>query len=139
MGRRLTFLALGFCVSCGQPPPPAPSAVINASPEALCYGDTNTQVVLDASGSAPRLTLVPAPPDPGEAPLQYQWSFSGDGYMVDDGDPATSTVTVNLLTATRPLHVTLRVQNGEGGVTEALKSIAITLPDPTGHCPLPTQ
>jgi hypothetical protein len=151
----LPWLAVPLFASCGQPPPPAPSAVISASPESVCYGDATTQIVLDASGSAPRLTLIPVPPDPGEAPLQFQWSFSGDAYVwADDNmthgagtlvDSATNkpvsnaSVTVNLVTATRPLHVTLRVQNGEGGVTEALKTITITLPDPSGQCPLPPQ
>jgi len=41
------------------------------------------------------------------------------------------------MAADRPLHVRLRVENAERGVSEALVTIAVTPRDANGQCPLP--
>jgi len=124
-------------LGCGEPPPPAPSAVIRACPAAVCLGDDfATSIHLDASKSAPRLTLVEVPADPDEPPLSFSWSFSGSGMLFDRGTTAEPDILVSMK-ADRPLHVRLRVENADGGVAEALQSIAVTPLDEAGLCPLP--
>lgn len=123
--------------SCGSPPPPAPSAVITASPTSVCIGDDLTTTIhLDAKASAPNLSLVYQKPDPNEPPLKYAWSFSGSHVVVDTGDDHSVALTL-FMTADRPLHVRLRVENAAGGVTEALTTISVTPLDDNGVCPLP--
>jgi len=112
--------------------------VIRACPSSVCMGDDfATSIHLDATKSAPRLTLVEAPPDPNEPPLKFQWSFSGSKMLFDEGGATDDDLLVSMQ-ADRPLHVTLRVENGEGGVSEALKSLSVTPLDENGQCPLPS-
>ena len=125
--------------ACAGPPPPAPSAVIEASPRAVCLGDGNaTRITLDSSSSSPELTLVPVPRKPTDPPLGILWSFAGSAYEITEGDPTADVVTLTMA-GDRPLHVTLRVENAEGGVTEAVTTIAVTPRDATGGCPLPVE
>lgn len=139
MGRRSVFLAITALLSaaCGEPPPPAPSAVIDASPEAVCLGDEfETTIRLDASDSAPYLTLVYVPPDPDAPPLKLDWTFSGSETTLLDGD-AHSVELALAMKGDRPLHVTLEVENSVGGVSRVTKTIAVTPLDDDGNCPLP--
>ena len=142
MGTRAKVLALGIAAtclvtSCGSPPPPAPSAVITASPTSVCVGDElATTIHLDAKSSAPNLTLVYQRSDPNEPPLKYAWTFSGSHVVIDSGDEHSVALTL-FITADRPLHVRLRVENGAGGVSEALTTIAVTPLDDAGKCPIP--
>lgn len=139
MGKaRLALLAL---VTCGTPPPPAPSAIITASPASVCIDDGfATDIELDATNSARRLTLVPAPGDPDAAPLQFEWSFSGSQIEIQ-GDPSRDHLHDEQLTVRmkgdRPLHVKLHVVNGEKGTSDALVTISITPRNTDGTCPLP--
>ncbi len=124
-------------MSCGEPPPPAPSAVITASPTSLCIDDGfATPIHLDALSSAQSLTLVYVRPDPNAPPLSFLWSFEGSAMQFDDGDPKSDVLTVRMR-GDRPLHVKLRVQNAAGGVTETLTTISVTARDKSGNCPLP--
>lgn len=126
-----------FALGCGEPPPPAPSAVIRACPGSICMGDEfATSIHLDATKSAPKLTLVEAPVDPSEPPLSFEWSFSGSKMLFDKGTTAEPDILVSMQ-ADRPLHVRLRVENGAGGVAEALETISVTPLDEDGLCPLP--
>lgn len=138
MLRRTVFLVIGLVsAGCGEPPPPAPSAVIHASPEAVCIGDEyETTIVLDASDSAPYLTLVYVPPDPDAPPLRFAWSFSGSQKTLLDGNEHGAELSL-AMKGDRPLHVTLEVENDIGGVSSATKSIAVTPLDTDGNCPLP--
>ncbi len=124
-------------LACGQgPPAPAPSAVINAMPTAVCAGDNfMTPIALDAKGSAAHLTLVYVPPPPGSPPLRYHWAFSGSATMVTAGDVNSDSVTVTMA-GDRPLHVALTVSNSEGGSTTTTTTIDITPLDSSGNCPL---
>ncbi len=130
----------GVLAACGSPPPPEPSAVINADPTAVCLGDGyHTTIHLDAKQSAPNLTLVYVRPDPGAPPLKYLWSFSGSDYQLGDGDDLIGEALSVTMAADRPLHVTLRVENAAGGVGIARSTIAVTPPDASGACPLPVK
>ncbi len=143
-------------LACSGPPPPAPAAVINATPAAVCVGDAfRTPIHLDSRGTAPSLTLVYTVPDPDAGAVKLAWSFSGvvclqgfgkdqscanPGYdvIVDtvepdgtvDADDVFISVAGNV-----PTQVTLRVTNAAGGVTETQSTIAIT-PLDAGVCPL---
>jgi len=131
------ILLVAAVMACGEPPPPAPSAVINASPMAVCVGDAfATAIHLDAKQSLPNLTLVYERPAPDSPPLKYTWSFEGSESTLDDGALDADTLVVRMA-GDRPLHVRLRVENSVGGVSEALTSIAVTPLDPSGACPLP--
>jgi hypothetical protein len=133
--------ALRTCVaivvlSCASPPPPAPSAVITASPASVCAGDAfTTLIALDATKSASRLTLVYVGKDPTEPPLSFAWSFSGAEVRIEDGKQTDDKLVVRVA-GDRPVHVRLRVTNAAGGVTDTLATIALTLPDDQGRCPL---
>lgn len=134
--RAASALVLAAACACASPPAPAPSAVITASPASVCAGDGfATPIALDATKSAPRLTLVYARPDPSEPPLSYAWSFAGSERTIDDGEATSDKLTVRMA-GDRPLHVRLRVTNAAGGVTEALATIALTPLDDRGRCPL---
>jgi hypothetical protein len=129
-------LALGTG-ACGEPPPPAPSAVIRACPAAVCVGDDfTTWIHLDAKKSSSRLRLVYEPPKPDEPPLAFEWSFSGSQWNLDAGALDADDIVVTLA-ADRPLHVTLRAENATGGVAETTRTIAVTPVDEDGKCPLP--
>ena len=135
-GRALLMTVSLGVVACGEPPPPAPSAVIRACPSAVCFGDDSlTSIHLDATRSAPRLTLVEAPVDPNEPPLKLQWSFNVSELVWDIGNSKAPDIGVSW-EGKQPLHVTLRVENSVGGVAEALDTIAITPLDENGECPL---
>jgi hypothetical protein len=138
MSRRLVSLGIALvCGACGERPPPAPSAVIQATPEAVCLGDEyETTIALDASDSARFLTLVYVPPDPDAPPLSFAWSFSGSEKTLIDGNLASPLLSV-AMKGDRPLHVTLEVENDVGGVSTVTKSIAVTPLDADGTCPLP--
>ncbi len=112
--------------------------------------------MLDSSGTAGHLTLVPAPPDPSEYPLKIHWTFPGYAITtcektdqlpcIEGVDRTTDTLmpsdisTVNLRVAgDRPVHAQLHVENAKGAANDALVTISITLPDDTGQCPLPAS
>lgn len=135
LGTFLGALAVG---ACGEPPPPAPSAVIRACPSSVCVGDDfATSIRLNGKKSAPRLTLVEAPPDPDEPPLKVRWSFSGSDWLFDNESLPTQPDILVSMAGDRPLHVTLRVENSVGGVSEALETLSVTPLDADGTCPLP--
>jgi P pilus assembly chaperone PapD len=160
MKLRLSWIALS-ALACSGPPPTAPAAVITATPTSVCEGDDfQTPIVLDSTGSSPVLTLVYTPPAADAAlgycgnTTCYLWSFSGAvckglstdpspcDVIIDPGsvepDGTVDSTIVNLTMAgDRPVLVTLRVENGVGGVTEAQTSISITPLDDAGACPLP--
>lgn len=139
MSRALRYVVCALAVACGEPPPPAPSAVINASPKAVCVGDGfATAIHLDAKQSLPYLTLVYVRPAAGSPPLKYAWSFEGSENTLEDGSLDADVLTVRMA-GDRPLHVRLRVENSVGGVSEALTSIAVTPLDASGACPLPAE
>ena len=139
MSRLLRGLVCVLAVACGEPPPPAPSAVINASPKAVCVGDGfATAIHLDAKQSLPYLTLVYVRPPADSPPLKYTWSFEGSATTLEDGSLDADALVVRMA-GDRPLHVRLRVENSVGGVSEALTSIAVTPLDASGACPLPSE
>lgn len=134
-GAAALVVAASSLSACGEPPPPAPSAVIALEPSSVCLGDDfQTLIRLDASESAPTLTLVPVAPEPDDPPLRLHWSFSGAEHRVVEGD--VHSVELGVTTAgDRPLHVALEVENAEGGSATTLKTVAITLPGDGGPCP----
>ncbi len=155
MVRRWLALA-ALCLACGSPPPPAPGAVVNASPASFC-AEQETVIQLDSSGTSSHLTLVPVAPDPSEFPLTLDWSLPGHSALscaktgkrpCIEGDPMidhthevlevgkTSTISVRAF-GDRPLEVVLRVKNAKGGVGEANLTVPLTLLDDNGQCPLP--
>jgi hypothetical protein len=138
MGKRSVLVAIGLLlVACGEPPPPAPSAVIVASPEAVCIGDEfETTITLDASDSAPYLTLVYVPPAPDAPALDFSWTFTGSEKTFIDGNAHSAELSL-AMKGDRPLHVTLEVENSVGGVSSITKTIAVTPLDEDGNCPLP--
>lgn len=137
MSRSLRYLLCALAVSCGEPPPPAPSAVINASPKTVCVGDGfATAVHLDAKQSLPYLTLVYVRPPKDSPPLRYTWSFEGSASTLEDGSLDADALVLRMA-GDRPLHVRLRVENSVGGISEALTTIAVTPLDANGACPLP--
>lgn len=121
--------------ACGAPAPGAPSAVVTSDPEAVCLGDDyRTPIVLDASDSAPRLTLVPAMPDPDAPPLGFEWDLSGSAWALLEGDLDGERLVV-AIAGDRPLHVELTVREPGGGVATTLHTVAVTEPDPAaGVC-----
>ncbi|MCC6214822.1 MAG: hypothetical protein IT376_08140 [Polyangiaceae bacterium] len=117
-------LAAGW-LGCGAPPPPAPSVVIDATPTWVCRGDDHrTEVILDASGSQSRLTLVPVPDPPTEPPLELEWRLSGSAWRLVEGDLRAERLRLTLA-ADRPLHVVLEARNADGGQASALRTIGI--------------
>ncbi len=119
-------IAALLCVACGEPPPAAPSAVISADPAYVCLDDDfATEISLDAGDSQSHLTLVPVAPDPDEPPLSFSWSFGGAEHRIVEGDVHAQTLLVSTR-GDRPLHVSLHVENSEGGEADALFSIAVT-------------
>jgi hypothetical protein len=127
-------LALAL-MGCGSPPPPAPSAVIDTNPGSVCQGDDHeTPVHLDATASAPRLTLVPVAPREGEAITSIRWTFTGSEYRIVEGSEQSLELKVTLQ-ADRPLHVRLTLENDAGGEAEARTTISVTERLPDGSCP----
>ncbi len=124
-------------VGCAGPPPDPPTAVIDASPNAVCVGDAyRTPITLSGARSAARLSLVPAPPGPDEPPLTYAGQLEGDHYAVLDGALDTDALTV-AMAGERPLHVTLTVTTEDGGEAETLRSIGVIVagaPSCDGGC-----
>ncbi len=123
-------VALACLWGCGSPPPAPPTAVIDADPASVCYGDGfATTVKLSAARSSPALALVPQPVPEGAPPLAFEWSFSGAAVVVklryaDGIDVATA--------GDRPLHVRLSARAADGGEATTLHTVPITLPE---HCP----
>jgi hypothetical protein len=112
--------------ACSGPPPDPPSAVVALSPATICEGDGHhTEIILDGSGSSAQLTLVPVPPEPGEPPLRFAWTLSGAAFEVVAGD-LTSDVVVLTSAGDRPLHASLTVTNGSGGIATTLRTVSIT-------------
>ena len=126
VGPRAPSWWCALCLAgCGAPPPGAPSAVVTSSPEAVCLGDDyRTEVTLDASESAPRLTLVPGA-SPGDATLTYSWALSGSAHVVVRGDLDTESLVVRML-GDRPLHAELVVRESGGGIASTLHTVAVT-------------
>jgi hypothetical protein len=134
---RTALLVGATALACGSPPPSPPSAVITATPEAVCQGDDyRTSVHLDGSKSSADLSLVYSPPAPNAPPLVYAWSFEGSEYMLSNASDPTSDAVDVTMAGDRPLEVHLQVQNAAGGVSVTLLTIAITPPDASGRCPL---
>ena len=147
--------ALTIACACSGPPPTAPAAVINATPNSVCVGDDfKTQIHLDSRGSAPALTLVYTRPDPDAGDLTYAWFVDGDVCRGLDSDPSPCDVVIDgssvdalgdmtnpdllfTMRGDRPVNVTLRVTNAAGGVTESRTTVSITPLDDAGTCPLP--
>ncbi len=131
----MVLAAAAFSAACGAPPESAPSAVVTSDPESVCLGDGfATPIVLDASDSAPRLTLVPAPPDPDAPPLRYRWTLSGSRWVLVEGVLDGERLVV-AIEGDRPLHVELSVSDAEGGTATTDHTVAVTLPDPaSGRC-----
>lgn len=124
-----SIIAAFFVIACGAPDPEPPTAVITADPETVPLGDNHqTVITLDAYNSAPRLSLVPVPPDPDEPPLDYEWSLSGAEHRIISGAMNEPELQVTIK-GDRPLHVELTVRNDEGGVAASLKTISVTRTD----------
>ena len=112
---------------CGGPPPPPPSAVIAVTPETIAEG-IRTPLRFHAGKSTPRLTLVPAAPDPDDGELGYSWEFAGG---VADLPSDLRAVHVEVIaTGDRPVHATLTVTNRWGGVVSTLHSVPLVPADP---------
>ncbi|MBI4699690.1 MAG: hypothetical protein HY744_00750 [Deltaproteobacteria bacterium] len=113
---------------CGEPTAVPPSAVIVAEPTTVCVNDGfQTEIALDGSQSAARISLVPSPPADGGPQLSYAWSFTGAAYLLEDGelgDPQLSVTTAG----DRPLHVRLTTRNAAGGEASSLVTISISVP-----------
>lgn len=132
-----SLLALALS-ACSSPPAPTPSAVITATPSSVCMGDDfATPILLDSGDSRGRLTLVPVPPAADGGGLVVRWSFAGSSFHVVEGDVHLPQLIVTLR-GDRPLHVTLGVDNAEGGHADAHLTISVTTRDATGGCPLPS-
>jgi hypothetical protein len=119
-------LLLPLLAACGGPPPDPPSAVVLITPPSICEGDDHhTSILLDGRMSSAHLTLVPAPPDDGGAPLLFSWTLSGAAAVI-----TTGRLTDDVLHVTspgdRPLHVALSVTNSAGGVATTLRTVSIT-------------
>ena len=123
---RLGLGALLCVCACAPASPHPPSAVAVAEPDAVCLDDAHrTMVLLDARESAQRLTLVPEAEPPDLPPLSYRWRLEGDEFRLVDGDLTSEQLTVTLA-GQRPLHVYLRVESSEGGVSETMISVSVT-------------
>lgn len=137
MDRRGLAAFLSCLVGCAGPGPDEPSAVIDLVPETVCEGDGHTtEILIDGRASSAHLALVPVPPAPGDAPLVFSWRLSGGETRVVSGglDRDRLVVTTD---GDRPLHVSLSVTNGEGGVAEHVRTLSITLPTRT-ECTAPS-
>ncbi len=123
----LTLAGLAAGLGCGEAPPPPPSAVITVTPETIAEG-TQTLLTFDGSKSTPRLTLVPAAPDPDDGELIYSWEFSGG---VTDQPLDLGVVQVQVTArGDRPVHARLTVTNRWGGVVSTLHSVPLVPDDP---------
>ena len=124
------WVVSAFAVAaCAGPPGSVPSAVIQLSPASVCAGDDyRTVIEVDGRQSSTRLTLIPQPPAPGEAPLRYEWHLEGGAVHIVEGDLGADRL---VLTAdgVRPVHVWLTVTNEAGDTASSQRSIALTLPD----------
>ena len=100
--------------------------MITANPDTVPLGDDHQTVIeLDAYNSAPRLSLVPVPPDPEEPPLDYEWRLTGAEHHIVDGSRTGPELQVTVR-GDRPLHVELTVRNRDGGEATSLKTISVT-------------
>src|SRR5688572_24724206 len=94
-------------------------------PESVCAGDRfSTLIEVSGARSAARLSLVPSPPDPDAPPLVFEWLIEGDEFEIVEGAIDEPELAV-AVAGDRPLHLTLTVINGEGGVAETLRSIGV--------------
>ena len=130
--------AVSWALCCNGPPPGAPSPVIVATPITVCLGDAyKTPITLDGTQSSPTLTLVPAPPAPNAPPLKFLWTLTGAAYRIADGGTLTSEKLTVTTAGDHPLQVDLNVQNTQsGGSDDSTTTIAVTLPNDAGACPL---
>jgi len=112
-----TLLA-GCAVEPG-PRPPVPRFEID--PEYVPEGDGHeTPVTLDGAASADELD------DPG-ARLRFEWSFDADVRFVE-GDRHDPTIVVTL-SGTRPVTVTLAVEDEDELVSRLSRRIGLVLPE----------
>jgi hypothetical protein len=126
-------IAIALVVGCIGPPAHVPSAVVALDPGSVCQGDDlRSVIVVDGSLSSTRLSLVPVAPEPGEPPLAFEWSFSGAAVEIVGGTVTSERLEIRT-TGDRPVHVTLRVTNGDGAVAETLRTLPITVPE-VGVC-----
>ena len=124
----------GTFAGCAEAPPKPPSAVIRATPDALCEGDDfTTPIVLQGRESMPSLSLVPLPPPADAVPLVFRWTLSGAQVRWVEGDLSSVEVTVTSA-GDRPLHAALAVTNGEGATTVGHHTVAVVLAGTDG-CP----
>ena len=130
--------AVSWTLGCSGPPPGAPSPVIMATPTTVCLGDDyKTPITLDGTQSSPTLTLVPSPPTRNAPPLKFLWTLTGSAYRIADGGSLTSEKLSVRIAGDQPLQVDLNVQNAQsGGSADSTTTIAVTLPDDAGACPL---
>ncbi|MBX3268783.1 MAG: hypothetical protein KF729_00895 [Sandaracinaceae bacterium] len=123
--RRVLGAVLGCALGCAGPPPHPPTAVIDVSPATLCAGD-DYRTVLSISGarSSADLSLLPAPPEPGAAPLAFAWALEGAAHVVVAGSRSAPQLSVTSA-GDRPLHVVLTVRDDEGGEATSLRTVAL--------------
>lgn len=115
-------------VACAGPPPSPPTAVVDLRPGAICAGDDYaTPIVISGARSSSALSLVPAPPDPGAAPLTYRWDLRGDAFALDAGSLDGPELTVRVL-GERPLHASLTVIDEDGGEATSLATLGLVVP-----------
>lgn len=122
-------IAALLLVGCVGPPVEVPSAVVDVSPTSIpaCDGFA-TPITIDGSRSSGHLQLVPSTDD---TPLAFRWTIDGAEHVIDEG-AVDAPVLVVRSAGDRPLHVTLTVDDHEGGVATSTRTIAITLPDDGG-------
>ena len=127
-------LSVGIFGACAGPPPPAPSPVIVTTPTTVCVGDDyKTEIIVDGTQSTPTLTLVPAPFEAGL--LTYAWTLTGSAYRITSGSLTTPKLTVEMA-GTEPLQVALDLRAVGGGSLTTTATVAITLLNEAGVCPL---
>jgi hypothetical protein len=124
--RSAAIIFLALSLGCGAPPSPPPTAVIDASPSAICQGDAfETPIEISGARSAVQLSLVPSPPDPS-VPLEYTWELEGAEHMILEGALENAELTI-ATAGDRPLHVALTVTDEEGGRARTVRTIGLVI------------
>ncbi len=114
-----------LCCGCAGPPAHPPTAVIDIEPAVICAGDGyRTTVTFSGARSSDQLSLMPSPPGPEDAPLQFFWALEGAPHVVVNGAPSSAEISVTTA-GDRPLHAELTVVDADGGEAMSLRSLAI--------------